>query len=38
MKFFEWADIIGVAKVFPNDSREKDIMVVEVLISKMSAS
>ena len=35
-KFFDWGDVVAVAKVFPNDSREKDIIVFEVLTTKFS--
>ena len=35
-KFFEWSDAIATAKIFPNDSREKDIFVIEILSNKLT--
>lgn len=35
-KFFDWNESIAVAKLFPNDSREKDIFLIEILGCKLS--
>ena len=35
-KFFEWSDIIAMGKIFSNEQREADVMVVELLTSKMT--
>lgn len=35
-KFFDWSDGIAVAKIFPNESRGKDIFLIEILMSKLS--
>jgi hypothetical protein len=35
-KFYDWGDSIAVAKIFPNDSREKDILLIEILTTKIS--
>lgn len=35
-KFFEWKDVIAVGKVFPNESRDTDIFVIEIMTKKLS--
>lgn len=35
-KFFDWGDMVAIAKMFPNDSREKDIFVIEILSNKLT--
>ena len=37
-KFFEWGDIIAVGKIIPNEAREMDVMVIEILTTKVTLS
>ncbi len=37
-KFFEWSEGIAMAKIFPNESRDADIMLVEILTPKLTQS
>ncbi|CDW76345.1 UNKNOWN [Stylonychia lemnae] len=37
-KFFEWSEGIAIAKIFPNDSKEQDTLLIELLSTKLSKS
>eukprot|EP00347_Sterkiella_histriomuscorum_P011567 403371965 len=37
-KFFEWTDGIATAKIFANDSREQDTIIIELLSTKLTKS